>query len=546
MSKMSLDYVINLLEGNFGKNMKAAQAQTNKLDNTFKRLATTAAAAFSIRAAGQIVSEAVQVNAAFEGIEQQIKATSNSTVEYEKNIAFLEKTVKNLNAPLKATYNQFSILNGAVRNTVLEGDAARRIFENFSIASRALKLDAQQKETYMQTFTNMLNTNNVSMQDFTQRLKFVPGILKTAATSMGMSVDEFGSAVSKNQINVQEFVLKLSETFRGTFIGDIPDAMNTTRATMDGLENETLKSMRAIGQASSGAYITFMQVKIKVLNLLAKALEFYDRNRVFINRLAGATLVLAGVIGTYMAVMKAATVVTSLMIKLQGIYRVVTLASAVATSGLKAAWIALNVAFGTSPIGMIITLVGLLVAGLVIAYQTSDRFRAALAGLGQTGLSVIKAMYNALLLMISPITVAVGFLTSGPAGAKKALERIKQDTIDYMKATNDIYGSAFNRGYNNSMAKSKAGQTDNALDTLGQDGFDLTKALADISSSSGGTGGGQSVSSGRSVRNISVRIDKQIFDLQVNTTTVKESMGDIKRLMQDAINRAILDLEAGN
>jgi tape measure domain-containing protein len=545
MSTMSLDYVINLLEGTFNKNMKEAQKQTMQLDNTIKKVAGTAAAFFSIRAVGGIISEGVKIKAEFESVEQQIKVASGTMEEFEKNMGSVNRTVDALGTPVRVAQEEFSKLMGSVEGTALQGAAARRVFEDMAMAARATKMSGQDTGRFMSTISEMINTNHVSMQDFTRRLSFMPGALRDAANSMNMTVDQFSEAVSKKQISVQELVVRLGETWREKFADMIPEAMETTRAKMDMLENQTVLAMQRIGEATSGAYLTWMEIKLKLLNILAGALEIYERNRTLINNVAIAIGILVGVMLTYNMVMRAGVAITMLMNKVQLVYRAYTLASAVATGGFKAAWIALNAAFAISPIGFIITLIAGLIATIVVAYKKSETFRAVLDGLGETGVAVLKSLYYHFKMLMAPIRIAVGFLTDGPRGAKAAMDAIKQDAIEMAKSTADIYtGEAFRRGHAKSLEKSRAkGQGENALDMMGNEAFDMKKVLADVKASGGGSGG--SVSSGRSVRNISVKIDKQIFDLNVHTATVKESMTDVKRMVQDAINRAILDLEAG-
>lgn len=551
MSGMTLDYVINLMEGTFGKNIKKAQQQTSQMDGMVKKLGATLAGVFAVQKLGGLIEEAVQVEAKFGALEQRIKTVSATQEEANKNIAFAKNLAMGLKLPLEETFDSWSRVAAATRNTALEGAGARKAFEGISIGARALKVEGEQLHSTFDAFDKMLNTNKVTMQDVLRVASNMPGGEAIMADAMGMNTAKFTEQVSKGLIDAQELFLRFGDKMKQNFEAKIPEAVNTLQAKIVDLENQTTLSMREIGSSTSEAYLTWLQIKLQVLDVIKGAATFYQEHQGLIHGIAGAVLGLVSILGTYALVMKIGAGVTKAMTIAQAAYKAMTILSTISTIGFKGAWIALNAAFAVSPIGAIITLVAGLVAVVVLAYQKSETFRAVLAGLGETGVAVLKNLYYHFKLLMAPIRIAVGFLQDGPKGAKAAMDAIKQDAIDLANNTKDIYtGKTFMDGYNKSLEKSAADKAkkekekENALAGVGDD-TDMQTILQNIEKQKhGGKGGGsESVSSGRTVRNVSVKIDRQIFDLKVYTSTAKESMGDIKRLMQDAINRAVLDLE---
>ena len=523
MSNMSLDYVINLMEGTFDKNMKAAQQKTQQLDNTLRKVAGTAAALFSIQAGWRLVEQSTQAAARLEALDVRLKTVSSSTQQYNDYAAAVADNVKKLKLPIEEATNAFGAFAASTRGTGIEGQKTIDIFRGFSTAGRGMKLSSAQMSSALTAIEQMMTKGQVRSQEMVLQLgNAMPGALNEAAKAIGVTKTEFSKMMEQGKVDAERFLPVFAAHLENLYGPGVKDAVNSLQAKMVDLENQTVTTMAKIGESTQGVYFAWLNIKLKLLNVLVYALQVYENNKTLINTLVVAITTMIGALMAYKIAMQAAIIVVSVMNKLQLLYRAYTLASTIATGGLKAAWIALNAVFIANPIGLIITLIAGLVAGLVYAYKSSDTFRASLAGLGEVGLSVLAALYNGFKLLMAPIRVAVGFLTAGPAGAKEAMEAIKNDALSMAKATSDIFtGASFRKGFDASMAKNKPkpGDTVNALDAIGDNKLDLSALNLDANIT--GTGGGGSVSAGRSVRNISVRIDKQIFDLNVHTATMK-------------------------
>jgi tape measure domain-containing protein len=537
------------MDGNFNRNMRAAQGQTSKLDSQFKKLAVTAAAAFSVQQIGTAIQQTTELAATMEAMDIRMQVGSRTQENYAANLEFLNSTIKDFKIPLMETTEGFSKYLGAVRGTALEGEKAREVFLGLTVGQKALKLSNEESARVFGALTKMISTGTVQADEFKGQLaEAMPGAIELGAKSMNMSMGDFFKNMEKGNIKSIEFVTNFSKQLIEEYGSSMPKAIDSMQSKLTDVNNKIIENSALIGQTAAPIYLQWLNVKLKLLQTLQVAIGFYERNKTAIDAAAKATAIFAAVLITYSAAMRAGYVVTMLMVKAQTIYRAYTLASVVATGGFKAAWIALNTAFAISPIGAIITAIAALTVGLVIAYQKSESFRAAMDGLGETGVQALKLLRQQFMLLLAPMRIIATFWTEGPKAAYKMFAQLKQETLDYAKTAADVYsGAAFQRGRARSFEKSRA-QTpgeDNALGALGSETA-MSEALKNFGGGAGASGSGssQSVAGGRSVRNVSVRIDKQLFDLKVYTTTAKESVNDIKRLVQDAINRAVLDSEA--
>ncbi len=114
MSKMSLEYVINLLDGTFGKNMQKAQQQTNQLDGLVKKVGASIAGVFAVQKVWGLVEEATQVHAKMEALDVRLKTVSGSTERYAQYNAALSKSIKDLALPIIETKDAFGSFAASV------------------------------------------------------------------------------------------------------------------------------------------------------------------------------------------------------------------------------------------------------------------------------------------------------------------------------------------------------------------------------------------------------------------------------------------------
>lgn len=115
------------------------------------------------------------------------------------------------------------------------------------------------------------------------------------------------------------------------------------------------------------------------------------------------------------------------------------------TTMFTAAQAALNFVMNLNPIFLIVTGIGLLVTGLVIAYNKSETFRAALSGIMEVG-KLLGGVFTGV------GNILAGIFTMDFEQFKKGLVQVATVGIEI---ANGGVGKAFNKGYDDSMAASK-------------------------------------------------------------------------------------------
>lgn len=221
---------------------------------------------------------------------------------------------------------------------------------------------------------------------------------------------------------------------------------------------------------------------------------------------------------------------------------VVSTAAAVANGVLTAAMWALNIAMNANPVGLIITGIGLLVAGFVLAYKKSQTFRAGLMGLWE----VIKLLGD---VVIGFGKTLIGTFTFNPALIRDGLV---QSASAFTKIIHGGISDAFNKGYENSIAQDKLDELKKQKEQTKENPFE-TKPGAPAGKPPGkpksnpeGDSVGKIVGGSQQVRNITVNIDSFVKG-GINTNNTQGLNGlsaeDIQKYLENMAIRLIRGLE---
>jgi phage-related protein len=154
-----------------------------------------------------------------------------------------------------------------------------------------------------------------------------------------------------------------------------------------------------------------------------------------------------------------------------------TLASIASTNGLAASMLRLNAAMRANPIGIIVTAIGLLVAGFIVAYKKSETFRNVVAIVAKAVLSYVAFMIRAWGEMITiimkvitgPMRLFLGVMSKLPGvgdAAKAGLKLVNgaiegvgnfaektANKVEGLKAKVDAFTAAANKAAKNDTTK---------------------------------------------------------------------------------------------
>lgn len=244
----------------------------------------------------------------------------------------------------------------------------------------------------------------------------------------------------------------------------------------------------------------------------------------------------------------------------QGLSNGATSLSIILTEGWTLATQALNAAWKANPLGIVAAAIGLITAGIMYAWKTSEGFRGFLYGLWDSIKQIFTNISNFFKQTFSPIFEAINAIKEGRiADAAKAAGKALINLTPVGLAVNATkfavdggftkgVGAAYDSGYKKGVDSFKKDQQAREGVKSGSDKFagftpagagkgltgptgDFSKGLKEVSDG------------GKSNRIINVTINKLVDGITVNAATIKESSSDIVSIVQDAIIRALSGAE---
>jgi hypothetical protein len=161
--------------------------------------------------------------------------------------------------------------------------------------------------------------------------------------------------------------------------------------------------------------------------------KFIKENSTVIITLTAAILGGVAAYKAYLAIQKLVAVATTVLKVAQVLFTGATLASIASTNGLAASMLMLNAAMRNNPIGIIVTAIGLLVAGFIVAYKQSETFRNGVAVVAKAVLSFVALMVRAfggfieilLKVVTGPLRLFLGVMSKIPGLGNAAKAGLK-------------------------------------------------------------------------------------------------------------------------
>lgn len=278
--------------------------------------------------------------------------------------------------------------------------------------------DAKGKLNDMVSISNQLNT---ALNGLTNEQR------NTVMGSLGLDQESSNAFVALSQD-----AAKLKDSINATTNsgGQLGEAIKNAKTPMD--------SWVQIGNKIE---VMWIELGIKVNAVLGGIGDWLLRNADTIQVVVGVLTGAAVAWGLYSLVMNASAIGTGIWTSITGI----------ATA---AQW-ALNAALTANPIGIIVMAIGALIAGLVIAYNKSEKFRAVISGLMEVAKLLSDVFIGLGKTLIGVFTFDVGMIKEGAIQTATAVSSIMDGVIK----------KAFNKGYDNSMTESAVKAASDAAKT---------------------------------------------------------------------------------
>jgi tape measure domain-containing protein len=304
MANTGVEYVLSLKD-KFTSGIRNATKESEKLNGamaTSQKLALGVGVAFAAFGGGLLVREIVNTTAAMEGLKNQLNFATGSAQQGAADFEYLRKTSQEMGLDFNTAATAFAKFSGAARQTSLEGQGVKDVFESVGMASTVMHLSAEQSEGAFRALEQMLSKGKVSAEELRGQLgERIPGAFQIAARSMNMTTSELDKFMADGKLMSEEFLPKFAAQLKTEFAGGMNVASQSLQANLNRMNNSFLELKYTIGQL-------FMPVIQGMIIGIASLTNFVKEHAVALAFLGG---VLAGAAGalliynTYLAVTKA-------------------------------------------------------------------------------------------------------------------------------------------------------------------------------------------------------------------------------------------------
>lgn len=520
MANDEVKYKISL-QDLFSSKIKAATMQTERLNasvgktqSLFNGLGSKLAGAFAVVGVGSFAKDVVMATASLEGIKNQLNFASGSAEQGGRDFEYIRERAKFLGLDLQTTAQAFAQLEGATRGTSIQGQKTRDVFEGVAMASTVMHLSAEASQGALYALQQMMSKGKVSAEELNGQLgERIPGAMAIAARSMNTTQASLMDLMKEGKVMSEDFLPKFAAQLKKEFSGGVDKARHSIQASLANISTAWFELKTQIGSSLGEAIPMILGAFRDVISMLSKTVSFIKENSTAFKALGiGLIAITTGYL--------AWNTLLKLNIWYNGLSTAAIIINTLATEGLSAAWLALNMAMSANPIGLIIVGIGSLIG---LFYYLSERA----GGLAE----VFKALG----------TIMIGAFTL--------------DSAMIMKGWDDLINGAANK------AKALATQTSaivanplaDAMGIGGAAGTPFTNSSNGLSGASSATtaantktkGGGTSLSAveTKGHQNFNISIDKLIETLSFNTTNIKESSAKVKEEMTKALLESVNDFQ---
>jgi hypothetical protein len=273
---------------------------------------------------------------AFAAISAGALLAAKSAAEDEQSSAQLANTLKNVVGATDATVKSVEdYINKTTLATGIADDKLRPAFQRLVMSTK----DVGEAQKLTNLAMEIATAKHIDVESAANALAKAHDGNMGALKRLGVSLDE---TTVKNK-DFGAAVVELGDQFKGSLATNA----DTAAGKMQIMQNSMNEAKESIGYALLPALTSLTSVFQKIAPFIQEHADFLGKAVIVVGALTGAVMLLGAGIKAYETITKAMTIAQT----------------------------ALNFVMEMNPIGLVVIAIAALVAGLVIAYQHSEKFR---------------------------------------------------------------------------------------------------------------------------------------------------------------------------
>ena len=313
--------------------------------------------------------------------------------------------------------------------------------------------NAEKLQTLTRAYGKMSSAQKVTLENVNMMIDAGFNPLNQICDATGESMSDLYKRISDGKVSFSELeaAVEAATSQGGQFYNGMLEASQTFSGRMSTLKDNV---SALTGELTSGLFAALGDLVVKLNEVVVSFLDSDEKMAQLKETIGIATAVVAAAgtaFLTYKGYVAAATAIEVIHTAATTAMTAAHKAAEAGATGLAVAQAGLNAVLKANPIGLVVSLLAALAAGLVTAYQTSETFRNAV---NSAFASVKKIAQNA----IGTVVDWINDLVAKIEGAAAALANLKNG----IGAAADAYNSAYNNAINNYNKRKNAKQWDSS------------------------------------------------------------------------------------
>jgi len=221
---------------------------TQAIERSLGTVSSSIIGAFSVGAVVAFSRELVNAGLAAEKLNMQFKASAGSAQAAAREMGYVKDLSNTLGLNFQVTATAYGKFLASTRNTAIEGNAARKVFEGVSEAATALGLSADESSGIFMALSQMMSKGKVSAEELTGQLgERLPGALKLAADAMGLTTAELMKQMQEGKVMSADLLPKLAAELHKTYGTAAQEAATKGQSGINRFNNEIRETASLIG-----------------------------------------------------------------------------------------------------------------------------------------------------------------------------------------------------------------------------------------------------------------------------------------------------------
>ena len=386
--------------------------------------------------------------------------------------------------------------------------------------------NAEKLQTLTRAYGKMSSAQKVTLENVNMMIDAGFNPLNQICDATGESMSDLYKRISDGKVSFSELeaAVEAATSQGGQFYNGMLEASQTFSGRMSTLKDNV---SALTGELTSGLFAALGELVVKLNEAMVSFLDSDEKMAQLKETIGIATAVVAAAgtaFLTYKGYVAAATAIEVIHTAATTAMTAAHKAAEAGATGLAVAQAGLNAVLKANPIGLVVSLLAALAAGLVTAYQTSETFRNAV---NSAFASVKKIAQNA----IGTVVDWINELVAKIRGAAAALANLKNG----VSAAQDAYNAAYN-GYMDNYNRSKL---DKAAQERGKLHAERVKQAQEEAAAAKASAETISQSAGKAASAVSTSGKKASASAAKAAATVVKSISDSTTTVKDGVTRTV-------